>query len=177
MKVHPTTLPGVVVIEPAVFRDDRGFFWETHQQRRYREILGVDFVQDNHSHSIRSVLRGLHYQLEQPQGKLVWVVSGDIFDVAVDLRRDAATFGQWTAVHLRGDEPRQLYVPPGFAHGFCVLSTTADVLYKCTELYNPQSQFTLRWNDETIGIDWPIDNPLLSEKDQRGLSLGDATYF
>ena len=168
MRVIPTELPGVVFLEPRVFGDARGFFVETWNQARYREAgLPAEFVQDNLSLSARGVLRGLHFQNPKGQGKLVTVISGLVFDVAVDVRRDSATFGRWHGVTLCGDEPRCLWVPPGFAHGLCVLSDVADVVYKCTELYAPEDESGVAWNDPLIGIEWPIRAPLLSPKDQR----------
>jgi dTDP-4-dehydrorhamnose 3,5-epimerase len=166
--MRPTELSGVVVIEPSVFRDARGFFRETYHSQKYRGGgIGGPFVQDNHSRSCRSTLRGLHYQLKQPQGKLVYVVTGEIFDVAVDIRRHSATFGQWTGVHLSARNHRQVYIPEGFAHGFAVLSDRADVIYKCTALYAPGDDHGILWNDPDIGIEWPVAAPILSEKDRR----------
>jgi dTDP-4-dehydrorhamnose 3,5-epimerase len=174
MHLTQTTLPGVVIIEPQVFEDNRGFFMETYHQRRYREC-GIDamFVQDNLSHSVKGILRGLHYQLHHPQGKLVLVVHGAIFDVAVDIRRGSPSFGQWTGLHLSADNPRQIFVPEGFAHGFCVLSATADVLYKCTDFYAPGDEGGILWSDPDINIDWPITEPLLSERDNNYPRLKD----
>ncbi len=172
LNVTPTALPGVLVLEPKVFGDERGFFLESFNARRFREATGldVDFVQDNHSRSGRGVLRGLHYQIEQPQGKLVRVVRGRVFDVAVDLRRGSATLGRWAGVELSADNHRQLWVPPGFAHGFVVLSDRADFLYKTTDYYAPQHERTLLWNDPHVGVEWPQQalegsGPLLSPKD------------
>jgi dTDP-4-dehydrorhamnose 3,5-epimerase len=172
MQINETNLPGVVIIEPQVFEDKRGLFMETYHQRRYREggIAGV-FVQDNLSHSVRGILRGLHYQLNHPQAKLVQVVSGAIFDVAVDIRRGSPTFGQWSGVHLSADNHRQLFVPEGFAHGFCVLSATADVLYKCTNFYAPDDEGGILWSDPDINIAWPLQTPILSEKDSKYKTL------
>ncbi len=166
MKVIPTDLPGVVLLEPKVFGDHRGFFLETFQQERYRQA-GVDlpFVQDNHSRSRRGVLRGLHFQLRHPQGKLVQVMRGEVFDVAVDIRRGSPTFGRWFGAVLSDENHRQLYIPPGFAHGFCVLSEEVDFFYKCTEYYHPEDEDGVFWRDPAIGIDWPIAEPLLSERD------------
>lgn len=162
-----TELPGVLIVEPAVYNDSRGFFLETWQQTRYVDG-GIDavFVQDNHSHSSHGVLRGLHYQLRQPQGKLIYVVSGEIFDVAVDIRQGSPTFGKSVGVVLSGENKRQLYVPEGFAHGFCVMSETVDVLYKCTDYYSPKDEFGVKWNDPALGIEWPVDLPVLSGKDE-----------
>ena len=168
MKVITTELPGVLLIEPHVFGDQRGFFMETYHQARYQESGIPDrFVQDNHSRSRRGVLRGLHYQPVQPQGKLVWVARGQVFDVAVDIRRGSPTFGRWAGAVLDDSNHHQFYIPPGFAHGFCVLSEEADFFYKCTDYYHPQSEQGILWNDPAIGIDWPIQEPLLSAKDLR----------
>jgi dTDP-4-dehydrorhamnose 3,5-epimerase len=166
MIVKETPLAGLLVIEPRVFRDDRGFFWETHHARRYAESGITDpFVQDNASRSAKGTLRGLHYQLKRPQGKLVWVVRGEVFDVAVDIRKSSPTLGKWFGMRLSGEEPKQLYIPPGFAHGFCVLSDSADFMYKCTNLYAPDDERGILWNDLDIGIAWPVAEPLLSAKD------------
>jgi dTDP-4-dehydrorhamnose 3,5-epimerase len=167
MNIIQTALAGVIIIEPKVFGDERGFFVETYQQKRYREIAAIDahFVQDNHSHSAQGVLRGLHFQRQRPQGKLVFVTQGEVFDVAVDIRRDSPTFGQWAGVILSARNHRQFYVPPGYAHGFCVLSDSADFQYKCTEYYYPEDEGCVRWNDPKIGIEWPLQNPTLSTKD------------
>ena len=180
MKVRPTAIPEVLVIEPAVFADGRGLFLETWHASRYAEAgLPTSFVQDNQSRSVRGVLRGLHYQTGQPQGKLVRVAAGEVFDVAVDLRRSSATFGRWVGEPLRGDTHRQLWIPPGFAHGFYVLSETADLLYKCTDFYAPEREHTIRWDDPALAIAWPLAGagPLLSAKDAAGLSLRDAPTF
>jgi dTDP-4-dehydrorhamnose 3,5-epimerase len=175
MIVKETPLAGLLVIEPMVFRDGRGLFWETYHARRYAEAgITGPFVQDNASHSAKGTLRGLHYQLKRPQGKLVWVVRGEVFDVAVDIRKSSPTFGKWHGERLSGEEPKQLYIPPGFAHGFCVLSESADFLYKCTNFYAPEDERGILWSDPTIGIDWPITEPLLSSKDQRFPTLGTA---
>jgi dTDP-4-dehydrorhamnose 3,5-epimerase len=171
MNTRPTKLPGVVVIEPEVFGDERGFFMETWNQPRYvAEGLPAGFVQDNLSQSRRGVLRGLHYQLPFPQGKLLSVIEGEIFDVAVDIRRSSPDFGRWVGVVLSSANRWQLYVPPGFAHGFCVLSDTALVAYKCTEVYRPKADRGVRWDDPQIAIDWPVANPAISGKD-RGAPL------
>ncbi|MDX1584829.1 MAG: dTDP-4-dehydrorhamnose 3,5-epimerase [Thermoanaerobaculia bacterium] len=175
MNVIETDLPGVLILEPRVFEDERGFFMETYNSGRFREHgLPETFVQDNHSRSARRVLRGLHYQLPNPQGKLVRVVSGTIFDVAVDIRRSSSTFGRWFGTELSEKNRRQLWVPEGFAHGFCATSETADVIYKCTALYDGPNDRAIRWNDPKIGIEWPVEEPLLSDKDARAPSLAEA---
>jgi dTDP-4-dehydrorhamnose 3,5-epimerase len=167
MKVLTTELPGVVLIEPTVYRDQRGFFLETYHAGKYR-AAGVEgiFVQDNHSHSVRDTVRGLHAQCRRPQGKLVRVLGGEIFDVAVDIRRSSPSFRRWVGVRLSAESFRQMYIPPGFAHGFCVLSETADVEYKCTELYDPADEVGILWNDPELGITWPVREPILSQKDR-----------
>jgi dTDP-4-dehydrorhamnose 3,5-epimerase len=172
VKLHQTTLPGVVVIEPDVFKDPRGFFLETFHARKYAEgrILGP-FVQDNHSHSKRGTLRGLHAQLRKPQGKLVRAVAGEMFDVAVDIRRGSPAFGRWFGVTLSGENFKQLYIPPGFAHGFCVLSDEVDVEYKCTDFYDPADEVTVLWSDPEIGIEWPVAAPVLSKRDAEATPL------
>lgn len=180
MKIIETALPGVLIIEPKVFGDDRGFLQETWNAQVFAEAgLTMDFVQDNHSRSARGVLRGLHYQLENPQGKLVRVSQGAVFDVAVDIRRSSPHFGKWVGVELSGENHRMLWIPPGFAHGFAVMSESADFLYKCTTLYHPPSDRSLRWNDPAIGIDWPDLGmaPLLSAKDEAAPLLRDAELF
>ena len=181
MHVIPTALAGVLVLEPRVFGDDRGFFMESYNRRSFAQATGldIDFVQDNHSRSRKGVLRGLHYQLHQPQGKLVRVTHGAVFDVAVDIRRGSATFGRWVGVELSADNHRQLWVPPGLAHGFVVLSDSADFLYKTTDYYAPEHERSIAWDDPAIGIDWPlaahgITAPLLSAKDQAGQPLSRA---
>ncbi len=167
MKVTETTLPGVYLIEPRVFPDQRGFFQETWQATRYAEAhIPGPFVQDNPSHSTHRTLRGLHYQLKHPQGKLVWVLQGEVFDVVADIRVGSPTFGRWFGTILSGDNHRQLYVPADFTHGFCVLSASADFLYKCTDFYAPGDEYGLRWDDPRLVINWPITVPLLSEKDR-----------
>lgn len=166
MKTIPTELPDVFILEPKIFGDHRGYFFETFQSTRYAENgLPLSFVQDNFSHSNKNVLRGLHYQLEKPQGKLVWVTRGAVFDVAVDIRRGSPRFGRWVGVILNDQNHWQLYIPPGFAHGFCVLSDSADFVYKVTEYYEPQSEYGIHWQDPKLGIEWPITAPILSEKD------------
>ena len=175
MKIVETPLPGVLVIEPRIFRDDRGFFLESFNAERFAQHgLPTSFRQDNHSHSVKRVLRGLHYQLKRPQGKLVSVIRGRVFDVAVDIRRGSPTFGRWYGTVLTEDEPRYLWIPPGFAHGFCTLSDTADFVYKCTDVYVGEDDRGVLWSDPSIGIEWPVSNPLLSEKDQRMPPLSDA---
>ncbi|WP_374482007.1 dTDP-4-dehydrorhamnose 3,5-epimerase [Zoogloea sp.] len=183
MKVTPTRIPGLLILEPKVFGDARGFFLESFNAQVFREATGlqVDFVQDNHSRSAKGVLRGLHYQVQHPQGKLVRVVKGRVFDVAVDLRKSSPTFGQWDGVELSEDNHRQLWVPAGFAHGFVVLSETADFLYKTTDYYAPQFERSLAWNDPTVGVAWPLHEldgpPLLSAKDQVGKALAECETF
>ena len=175
MRVTETLLPGVLLIEPIVFGDERGFFVETFQAERYRDLAGITlpFVQDNHSRSPRGVLRGLHAQRDYPQGKLVRVASGEVFDVAVDITPASPTFGRWVGVLLSEDSQRQLWIPPGYAHGFVVLSEVADFEYKCTEYYRPDDEIGVIWNDPDIGIDWPGGQPVLSEKDAALPSLAD----
>lgn len=173
MKVIPTRINDVKIIQPAVYGDARGFFLETFEKRRYQQLLDIelDFVQDNYSRSGKNVLRGLHFQKTQPQGKLVRVVRGEVFDVAVDIRPGSPTFGQWEGVILSEENKTQLWIPPRLAHGFVVLSEIADFEYKCTDYYNPQDEACLLWNDSSINIDWPVKAPLLSEKDKKGLPL------
>jgi dTDP-4-dehydrorhamnose 3,5-epimerase len=175
MKLLETSLPGVLVVEPDVYGDARGFFLETWNRERYLAVgfPDVDFVQDNHSRSRQSVLRGLHFQREHPQGKLVQVVRGAVFDVAVDVRRGSPTFGQWAGAELTDENHRQLWIPPGFAHGFCVLSEICDFTYKCTDFYRPADEGGVIWNDPDIGIDWPLQEPALSGKDQAYDRLSD----
>lgn len=179
MKITKTRIPEVVVLEPKVFGDERGFFLESYNRKSFEEIgLKQCFVQDNHSRSARNVLRGLHYQLGQPQGKLVRVVAGAIWDVAVDIRRRSATFGQWVAEELSEENKRMLWIPEGFAHGFIVTSNSADVLYKATGFYAPAHERSLLWNDPQLGITWPLSGePLLSQKDRAGLPLSRADVF
>jgi dTDP-4-dehydrorhamnose 3,5-epimerase len=166
MKITSTRIPEVLLIEPDVHADSRGYFMESWHRRKFSDQgLAADFVQDNHSRSARGVLRGLHYQLHQPQGKLVRVANGRVFDVAVDIRRGSPAFGQWVGVELSDENRRQLYIPHGFAHGFCVLSDTADFLYKCTAYYAPDDEHGIRWDDPAIGIDWPGENFIISDKD------------
>lgn len=164
--VTPTSLPDVLILEPQVFYDKRGFFMELFHACKYKQLgIDVDFVQDNYSHSQKNILRGLHYQLEHAQDKLIGVLNGAIYDVAVDIRRGSPTFGQWAGLELSSDNKRQLYIPKGFAHGFCVLSDTVDVLYKCSDYYAPDDEGGILWNDPDIGIDWPVGTPLTSAKD------------
>ncbi|MDR3423978.1 MAG: dTDP-4-dehydrorhamnose 3,5-epimerase [Alphaproteobacteria bacterium] len=180
MNIIPTPLPDVFILEPKVFGDARGFFMESYNARTLRETLGIayDFVQDNHSRSAKGVLRGLHYQIRQPQGKLVRVVKGRVFDVAVDLRKTSKTFGGWTGVELSEDNHRQFWIPPGFAHGFVVLSDTGDFLYKTTDYYAPEHERCLIWNDPTVGIEWPLEGePILSAKDRQGLPFDKIEVF
>lgn len=180
MKVVPTRIPEVLVLEPKVFGDERGFFYESFNARAFAEATGLkrDFVQDNHSRSARGVLRGLHYQLQQAQGKLVRVCVGEVLDVTVDIRRSSPTFGQWVGVRLSAENKRQLWVPEGFAHGFVVLSEYAEFLYKTTDYYAPAHERCIRWDDPQLAIDWEFEgSPQLSAKDQAGLSLQDAELF
>lgn len=180
MKITETALPGVMLIEPRVFGDDRGFFLESWNAATFADAgLDLGFVQDNHSRSARHVLRGLHYQTVDPQGKLVRVTAGSVFDVAVDIRRSSPHFGEWVGYELSAENKRMLFVPPGFAHGFVVLSDTADFLYKCTSLYAPAHERAIVWNDPAIGIDWPLGGqfPLLSAKDAAAVALADAEVF
>ena len=175
MKIEPTHLPGVVIIHPVVYQDSRGFFTETYQARRYGEHgLPCEFVQDNHSRSMQGTLRGLHLQLTQPQGKLIHVIEGAIFDVAVDIRVGSPSFAQWVGVELTGENFKQLYVPPGFVHGFCVISDQADVSYKCTDYYLHGDEIGIAWNDPDLAIQWPINTPLLSQKDANAFRLRDV---
>jgi dTDP-4-dehydrorhamnose 3,5-epimerase len=179
LKKIPTSLPGVFILEPRVFGDDRGFFFESYNQKAMADLgISERFVQDNHSCSSRNVLRGLHYQFKQPQGKLVRVAEGEIIDVAVDLRRSSATYGKWEAVRLSGENKRMLWIPPGFAHGFCVLSDKAHVLYKATDYYAPEHERTLAWNDPQLKIKWELDGePIISAKDQRGVAFRDSESY
>lgn len=180
MKAIPLAIPDVLLLEPTVFGDDRGFFFESFNQRRFEEIVGrkVNFVQDNHSRSAKNVLRGLHYQIQQPQGKLVRVAHGEVFDVAVDIRKLSPTFGQWVGIILSAENKHQLWVPEGFAHGFVVLSEYAEFLYKTTDYYASPYERCIAWNDATLAIDWPIqEEPMLSTKDSSGLPLNQAEVF
>jgi dTDP-4-dehydrorhamnose 3,5-epimerase len=182
MNVISTSISEVLVIEPKVFGDNRGFFFESFNHKNFNQVTGLDvqFVQANHSRSVKDVLRGLHYQIRQPQGKLVRVVRGQVFDVAVDIRRSSPSFGQWVGVELTEDNYRQLWVPPGFAHGFYVLSDTADFLYKTTDYYLPDLERSLLWNDPTVAVSWPIQadvSPIVSAKDKIAPKLTDAELF
>lgn len=180
MNVIATPLEGLLLLEPRVFGDDRGFFYESFNARSFAELTGVQlpFVQDNHSRSAKGVLRGLHYQIQQAQGKLVRVTAGAVFDVAVDLRKSSPTFGRWYGVELSAENKRQLWIPPGFAHGFVVTSEHAEFLYKTTDYWAPAYERAIRWNDPAIGIDWPLDmEPLLSGKDQAAVLLAEAEVF
>jgi dTDP-4-dehydrorhamnose 3,5-epimerase len=180
MQIQKTAIPDVLIIEPKVFGDDRGFFFESFNRRRFAELTGQtrDFVQDNHSKSAKNVLRGLHYQIQQPQGKLVRVISGEVFDVAVDIRRQSPTFGKWVGVTLSDKNRRQLWIPEGFAHGFVVISDSAEFLYKTTDYWAPQYERTILWNDPILNVQWPIEGmPLLSEKDKEGSMFNDAEMF
>ena len=181
MQATRLAIPDVVLIEPKVFGDARGFFYESFNQRAFNQVTGTDhqFVQDNHSRSTKGVLRGLHYQIQQPQGKLVRVVQGAVFDVAVDIRKNSPTFGQWVGEELSADNHRQLWVPPGFAHGFVVLSETAEFLYKTTDYYAPEHERCIAWNDPDVGVEWPGEQqaPILSAKDQQGCTLYGAEAF
>ena len=176
----PTALPGVLILEPKVFGDNRGFFFESFNAHDFAKVTGLDvtFVQDNHSRSAQGVLRGLHYQIQQPQGKLVRVTEGEVFDVAVDVRRSSPHFGQWVGVHLSAENKRQLWVPPGFAHGFAVLSESAEFLYKTTDYYAPAHERCIVWNDPDLAIDWPLQTaPLLAAKDAQAPVLAQAEVF
>lgn len=180
MKVSPTALPEVLILEPKVFGDDRGFFYESYNQQRFADATGVSatFVQDNHSLSEKNVLRGLHYQIQQPQGKLVRVIAGEVFDVAVDIRKSSPNFGKWVGFKLSAKNKLMAWVPPGFAHGFLVLSESAEFLYKTTDYYAPQFERSVLWNDPAIGIVWPKSGEaILSAKDQKSARLADAEVF
>ncbi|HQS03894.1 MAG TPA: dTDP-4-dehydrorhamnose 3,5-epimerase [Halothiobacillus sp.] len=180
MQAIPLSIPDVILFEPRVFGDARGFFFESYNQRKFVEAVGysVDFVQDNHSRSARNVLRGLHYQIQQAQGKLVRVVDGEVFDVAVDIRKNSPTFGKWVGEILSAENKKQLWVPPGFAHGFVTLSENAEFLYKTTDYWAPEYERCIAWNDPAIGIEWPGDGPFnLSAKDQQGALLAVAEIF
>jgi dTDP-4-dehydrorhamnose 3,5-epimerase len=180
MQIQPTAIPDVLILEPKVFRDERGFFYESFNARRFQELTGItaQFVQDNHSKSAKNVLRGLHYQVQQPQAKLVRVVAGEVFDVAVDIRESSLTFGHWTGTVLSAANKRQRWIPEGFAHGFVVTSDSAEFLYKTTDYRAPEFERSILWNDPAIGIQWPINaEPLLSAKDRLGTPLAQAEVF
>lgn len=180
MKAIPTAVPDVILIEPKVYGDERGFFFESYNEKKFSELTGLkpNFVQDNHSRSARNVLRGLHYQIKQPQGKLIRVTEGEVFDVVVDLRKDSVTFGKWVSELLSAQNKKQLWIPEGFAHGFIVLSEQADFLYKATDYYAPEYERCICWDDPDIGIEWPEDvTPILSNKDRKGVSLSTAEVF
>ncbi|QCQ21121.1 dTDP-4-dehydrorhamnose 3,5-epimerase [Desulfoglaeba alkanexedens] len=180
MKIVSTPIPDVLIVEPRVFSDQRGFFFESYNEKEWRRLTGLNthFVQDNHSRSVKGVLRGLHYQIRRPQGKLVRVVVGEVFDVAVDLRKQSPTFGRWTGTVLSEENRRQLWIPEGFAHGFLVLSEVAEFLYKATDYYAPQWERCVRWDDPDLGIAWPLSGPpVLSEKDRKAPALRDADAF
>ena len=180
MQAIKTSIPEVIIFEPKVFGDERGFFYESFNEKVFKQATGlnIDFVQDNHSKSAKNVLRGLHYQTEHTQGKLVRVTQGEVFDVAVDLRQSSSTFGQWVGEKLTAENKHMIWVPAGFAHGFVVLSETAEFLYKTTDFYSPEHEISIQWNDADIGIDWPLDGePSLSVKDKDGLAFSEAPYF
>jgi dTDP-4-dehydrorhamnose 3,5-epimerase len=178
MRLTPTEIPDVLVVEPRVFGDERGFFFESWNRRALADAgLDAEFVQDNHSRSVRGVLRGLHYQIRHAQGKLVRVVVGEVFDVAVDLRRGSPTFGRHVGMTLSADNRRMLWIPPGFAHGFCVTSASADFLYKTTDYWHPEHERTLLWNDPALAVAWPVDNPLIAAKDAAGTPLARAETY
>jgi len=180
MQAIRTAIPDVLIFEPKIFGDSRGFFLESYNQRAFQEATGwaPAFVQDNHSGSAKGVLRGLHYQIRQPQGKLVRVTAGEVFDVAVDIRKSSPTFGRWVGANLSAENKLQMWIPPGFAHGFLVLSGFAEVLYKTTDFYAPEHECCIRWDDPAIGIEWPLEGePMLSSKDQQGVSLQQAQQF
>ena len=180
MQIQTTAIPDVLIVEPTVFGDDRGFFYESFNKKRFAELTGVtrEFIQDNHSKSAKGVLRGLHYQIQQPQGKLVRVTAGEVFDVVVDLRKSSPTFGKWVGIVLSAANKRQLWVPEGFAHGFVVTSDSAEFLYKTTDYYHPEFECSLRWNDPTVGVQWPTETtPLLAAKDIAGKLFAEASAF
>lgn len=180
MRATPLAIPDVVLIEPKVFGDERGFFFESFNQKKFEEVVGrkINFVQDNHSKSAKNVLRGLHYQIQHPQGKLVRVIAGEVFDVAVDIRKSSPTFGKWIGETLSAENKKQLWVPEGFAHGFLVLSESAEFLYKTTDYWFPEYERSISWSDPTINIQWPISSlPTLSAKDDKGAQLADAEVF
>jgi dTDP-4-dehydrorhamnose 3,5-epimerase len=169
------TLPEVIIVEPELFQDDRGFFMEMYHQKKFHEAgINEDFVQDNRSRSRQGSIRGLHYQLGKPQGKIVWALSGEVFDVAVDIKKESLSFGKWFGITLSGESKRGLYIPPGFAHGFCVLSEEAEFFYKCSDFYSPEDERCIRWNDPDLAIHWPVENPVISEKDDNAPLFKDA---
>lgn len=175
MRFIETELPGFVIIESRVFEDERGCFFETYHRDKFADAgIDLEFVQDNHSVSKYGVLRGLHYQIEHVQAKLVRVIRGEVFDVAVDLRRDSPTLGKWLGVRLSADNRRQVYIPPGFAHGFCALSDPTEIVYKCSDIYHPESERTIAWNDPELAIEWPITDPIVSAKDRNGMRFSEA---
>jgi dTDP-4-dehydrorhamnose 3,5-epimerase len=176
MRVTPTDIPDVLIIEPDIHVDGRGFFLESYHAARYRQHgITADFVQDNHSRSLKGTLRGLHLQRRRPQGKLIRVIEGEVFDVAVDVRRGSPTFGRWVGVRLTAERLTQVWVPPGFAHGFCVVSPTAQVEYKCTDVYDPEDEIGIAWNDPSLGIAWPVASPILSPRDARHPALAELS--
>lgn len=180
MRVEETKIPGVLVLEPKVFGDERGLFFESFNQRRWKEATGLDtvFVQENHSRSVKNVLRGLHYQIKQAQGKLVRVIAGEVFDVAIDLRKSSPTFGQWTGIRLSAENKKQFWIPPGFGHGFVVLSEVAEFLYLTTDYYAPEHERAIIWNDPDLAIAWPFEGtPVLSAKDQAAPKFRDAEVY
>ncbi len=180
MRVRKTAIPDVLIVEPTIFGDERGFFYESYNEQKWQELTGLEtrFVQDNHSKSVRGVLRGIHYQIKQSQGKLVRVVAGEVFDVAVDLRKSSPTFGQWVGERLSAENKKMLWVPEGFGHGFLVLSESAEFLYRTTDFYAPEHERCIVWNDLDLRIDWPLDGaPKLSEKDAQGSSFAEAEYY
>lgn len=181
MKIIQTTLPEVILIEPKVYEDPRGFFMETYHKAKFSQIdKTLDFIQDNHSRSIQGVLRGLHYQIQHAQGKLVRAIVGEVFDVAVDLRRSSPTFGEWVGCYLSADNKHQIWIPPGFAHGYYTLSDWAEILYKTSDIYSPENERIILWNDPTIGIEWPLipgKEIILSGKDQKGKKLSEAEVY
>ena len=180
MNIIPTAIPDILIMEPNVFGDSRGFFFESYNEKKFMEMSGlkVTFVQDNHSRSKKHVLRGLHYQIQQPQGKLVRVIGGEVFDVGVDIRRSSPTFGKWVGEYLTAENKKQMWVPAGFAHGFLVLSDIAEFLYKTTDYWAPEHERCIQWNDPVLNVQWPITgNPLVSEKDEQGASFEDAEVF
>ena len=178
MKITSGSLQDVLVIEPRIVADSRGFFLEAWNQQQFLQAgIEANFVQDIYSRSRQDVLRGLHYQIERPQGKLIWAVRGEVYDVVVDLRQSSPTFGRWMALNLSAENHRQVYVPPGMAHGFCTLSAEAELAYKCTDFYYPDFERTIVWNDPQLAISWPVGSPVLSDKDQQGLRFSDAPHF